>query len=89
MTGTQESSGPPSSRKPDRLRLLRDAIEKKSIAYASEARVLKEQELRDIQELAKTHAGSMPNNYWLPRHRAEAKLFACLLLLEALDEAIK
>jgi hypothetical protein len=70
------------------LKMLKDAFERRSVFYSSEVRRLKEIENQQIADVT-ANKGFMPNNYWLPRQRAEARLFACMLLTEALDEAVK
>jgi hypothetical protein len=69
-----------------RLGDLRAALEKKACEASAEARLERARNMRSIAELASTHAGSMPNNYWQKEHRAQAKLEACMHLLDALDD---
>ena len=69
------------------VRELRDALKAKSVDLAAKARAEKARERAMIDD-AVASKSSMPNNYWQPRHAAEARLFNCLFLLEALDEAV-
>lgn len=69
------------------VRELRAALEQKAIGLAEKTRKAKADERTAITDIVAAK-GSMPNNYWLPRHMAETRLDNCLFLLTALDEAL-
>lgn len=67
---------------------LHDAFERKLVSYAEDVRREKAKELA-MKADAFANGSMMPNNYWLLRHKAEARFNAAMLMLEALDEAVK
>jgi hypothetical protein len=93
LDGIMATWTPPAAKKvarhsrPLTVRELRDALEQKATVLAEKARKARDDERRAINDIVAAK-GSMPNNYWLPRHMAAARLDNCLFLLTALDEAL-